>query len=99
MKKTENNENVFDEIDRDIDQFKIAIKVSRHERMLNTQRKMLRGLIVLVFILSTISIYFGIFKGHKINISIGIMSLFLAIYGLVFLKLISKSKTKKGDKR
>jgi len=99
MKKTENNKNVFDEIDKDIEQVKTAMKQSRHKRLLKKQIKILKTLIVLLFILSAFLIYLDIFKGYKGGNTLAIMGLFLAIHSLVFLKLISKSKTKIGDKR
>ncbi len=100
MKKIENDKNVFDEIDRDIDQFKTAIKLSRLKKTLKIQMKILRGLIIFLFILSASFICLGIFNGQNIaDIAMGIICLILAIQCLVFLKIISKSQPKKGEKR
>ena len=99
MKNAENNKNIFDEIDKDTETFKTAMKQSRHKRLLKKQIKILKGCTIILFILSVTLIYLDIFKGYKGGNTLAIMGLFLAIHSLVFLKLISKSKSKKGDKR
>jgi len=99
MKNRENNNNVFDEIDRDMEQVKTAMKQSRHKRLLKKQIKILKTLIVIVFILSAFLIYLDIFKGYKGGNTLAIIGLFLAVHSLVFLKIISKSQAKKGEKR
>jgi len=98
MKNPESKKNVFDEIDRG--QFKTAIKVSRLKRILKIQMKILKGLIIFLFMLSAGFICFGIFRKLNItDISMGIVCLISAVQALIFLKIISKSQTKKGDKR
>ena len=99
MKNRENNKNIFDEIDKDTETFKTAIKVSRHKRMLKKQIKILKGLTIIMFILSVTLICLGLFKGHKVSISIGIIGSISAFYGSVCLKIMSKRQTKKGEKR
>ncbi len=98
MKQRENNKNVFDEIDRDTEQVKTAMKRSRLKRILKI--KMLKGLIIFLFILSASFISFGIYDDLNIaDISMGIICLISAVHCLIFFKIISKSQTKKGEKR
>ena len=99
MKNREKSTNVFDEIDRDTETFKTAMKLSRRELMFKKQIKIFKVLTVLMFILSAILICLGIFKGHKISIPLGIIGSISAFYGSVFLKIMSKPQTKKGEKR
>jgi hypothetical protein len=99
MQKKNSSKNVFDEIDKDIEEFKTAIKISRQDRMLKTQGKMLRVCIVLLFILAAGFICVGIHRELDIaGISMGIMCLFLAGCLWMFLKISSKINHRKGGK-
>jgi hypothetical protein len=62
MNKPNKNENIFDELDRGIEEFKTAIKISRQERILKSQRRMLRACIILLFIVAASFICLAICK-------------------------------------
>ena len=100
MNRKNSSRNVFDEIDKDMEQVKTAMKLSRHEQVLKKQIKVLKILIVFAFLLSISLIYLDVFQGYRnVNMPLAIIGLFLSVHSLVFLKIISKQQTKKGDKR
>lgn len=100
MQKKNSSRNVFDEIDKDMEQVKTAMKSSRQKQVLKTQIKALKGLIVILFISSLGFICLGIFDELNIaDVLMGMICLISAVYCLVLLKIISKPQTKKGDKR
>lgn len=99
MQKKNSSKNVFDEIDRDIDKFKTAIKISRYERIFNTQKKILQGFIIILLIFAAIFIGLGILR--KLNIAdilMGIIFLISAVQCKIFLKKIQKTNHRKGGK-
>lgn len=99
MQKKNSSKDVFDELDRDTEEFKTAIKMSRQERVLKSQSKMLRACIILLFILAAGFIYLAICeKSYAANLFPGIMSLFLAIYLWISFKNTLKINHRKGGK-
>ena len=99
MNKPNRNENIFDELDRDIEEFKTAIKISRQVRIFKTQRKILQVFLIILLILATAYICVGIHRELDIaGILMGIMCLFLAGCLWMFLKISSKTNHKKGDR-
>jgi lipopolysaccharide export LptBFGC system permease protein LptF len=99
MNKTNKNKNIFDELDRGIEEFKTAIKISRQERILKTQRRILQVFLVILLILATAYICVGIHRELDITgILMGIMCLFLAGCLWIFIKKILKTNLKKGGK-
>ena len=97
MNKPSKNVNIFDELDRGIEEFKTAIKISRQERILKSHRKMLQVFLVILLILATAYICVGIHRELDIaGILMGIMCLFLAGCLWMFLKISSKTNHKGG---
>jgi lipopolysaccharide export LptBFGC system permease protein LptF len=97
MNKPNKNENIFDELDRGIEEFKTAIKISRQERILKSQRKILQVFLVILLILAMAYICVGIHRELDIvGILMGIMCLFLAVVFWIFLKKIQKTNHKGG---
>ena len=99
MQKKNSSKNVFDEIDRDIDEFKTAIKISRQERILKSQRKILLNYVIFLLILATGFICVGTYKKvYAANLLSGIMCLFFAVVLCIYLKKISQPNHRKGGK-